>query len=54
MTGYDDATGWGSFQGAGLLADLSGATLPTPLTAPFTLPAGLSLFSLPDTYSGSP
>ena len=52
VAGYDDATGWGSFRGAALLADLSGATLPTPLTAPFTLPAGLSLFSLPDTYGG--
>ena len=53
VTGYDDATGWGSFRGAGLLADLSGTTLPAPLSAPFTLPAGLSLFSLPDTYVGS-
>jgi kumamolisin len=37
VPGYDDATGWGSFNGANLLADLS----PTPTTAP-SAPTGLT------------
>ena len=30
VAGYDDATGWGSFNGAGLLSDLSGGAAPAP------------------------
>ena len=32
VTGYDDATGWGSFNGANLLADLSGTAAATAMT----------------------
>ena len=40
VTGYDDATGWGSFIGSTLLADLSGTpTAPTKPTAPTGLTA---------------
>ena len=40
VTGYDDATGWGTFNGANLLADLSGgAVTPTAPAAPTGLKA---------------
>ena len=41
VTGYDDATGWGTFNGANLLADLSGggSTAPTAPAAPTGLKA---------------
>lgn len=42
---YDLATGWGSFNGAGLFTNLTAATLPTPLAAPgtpVTLQVGVS------------
>jgi kumamolisin len=39
VTGYDDATGWGSFNGANLLANLSGSTS-VPAGAP-SAPTGL-------------
>jgi len=39
VTGYDDATGWGTFNGANLLNDLSGAS--AVLVAP-TTPSGLT------------
>ena len=40
VTGYDDATGWGTFNGANLLADLSGGTVtPTTPAAPTGLKA---------------
>ncbi len=32
MTGYDDATGWGSFNGDNLLAELTGGVVPTSPT----------------------
>ena len=35
VTGYDAATGWGSFNGAGLLADLGGAMFPQVATLQF-------------------
>ena len=38
VTGYDDATGWGTFNGANLLADLSGGGSTAP-TAPPPRPA---------------
>jgi subtilase family serine protease len=41
---YDVATGWGSFNGAGLFANLTAATLPTPLNAPGA-PATLTVVS---------
>ncbi len=40
VTGYDDATGWGSFNGANLLNDLSGGTS-TPPSVP-AAPTGLT------------
>jgi len=52
VTGYDDATGWGTLIGEGLLADLSGTPAPVANTGPFTFPAGLNLFSLPGDYPG--
>ena len=54
VPGYDLATGWGTFRGAGLLADLTGISPPPTFTAPFTYHAGYNLLSLPDTYSGVP
>lgn len=43
-TGYDNATGWGSFNGAELLADLGGAssTPPPPSSNPPSPPTGLT------------
>ncbi|HEX9079684.1 MAG TPA: protease pro-enzyme activation domain-containing protein, partial [Desulfuromonadaceae bacterium] len=38
-TGYDNATGWGSFNGAGLFADLAPST---PPTSPPATPTGLT------------
>jgi subtilase family serine protease len=48
-TGYDLATGWGSFNGAHLLADLAGdgATAPVEAPGPYTYPTGWNLLSLP-------
>jgi subtilase family serine protease len=39
VTGYDDATGWGSFKGASLLADLAGGSAGTVPAAPTGLKA---------------
>ena len=41
VTGYDDATGWGSFSGAALLADLSGGAAPSSPALPLA-PTGLT------------
>ena len=54
VPGYDLATGWGTFNGANLLADLSGSAQPSATSAPFTFPAGLNFFSMPDPYTGLP
>ena len=40
VTGYDDATGWGSFNGASLLADLGGAAAPPPASPSYQIDAG--------------
>ncbi len=46
-TGYDLASGWGSPNGAHLLADLAGSTAPVAQPGPYTYPAGWNLLSLP-------
>ena len=48
VNGYDDATGWGSFNGANLMADLAPTSTPTPAPAPPAAPTGLTA-----TVSGS-
>ncbi len=45
--GYDLASGWGSFNGAHLLADLAGSTAAAAQPGPYTYPAGWNLLSLP-------
>ncbi len=54
VTGYDDATGWGTFNGANLLAALSGgATTPTVPAAPTGLKATAGSASVSLSWTGS-
>ena len=53
VTGYDDATGWGSFNGANLLADLSGGGTPTVPAAPTGLTATAGIAQIALTWTGS-
>jgi subtilase family serine protease len=53
--GFDDATGWGSFNGANLLRDLAAYAPNTPtVTAPAitTFPPGFQMISEPQQFSG--
>ncbi len=54
VSGYDDATGLGSFNGAYLLGELTGVnqTVNPPAAPVATFAAGLNFFSLPYDYSG--
>ncbi len=54
VAGYDDATGWGTFNGANLLATLSGGTTaPTAPAAPTGLKAAAGAAQVALTWTGS-
>ncbi len=54
VTGYDDATGWGSFNGANLLADLSGVvSTPVAPTTPTDLMATPTSTQIALSWTGS-
>jgi len=53
VTGYDDAIGWGTFNGANLLADLSGGSAPAVPAAPSGLSATPSNAQVALSWTGS-